>query len=121
MKKTNELIRDLRIDHDLTQAEVAEILGISQQHYSLYENGNYELPLRHFSTLVHYYDVSADYLLGRCKLRDKTSTDTLYIAKDYSGTQLLRDVLSLGESARENLIQYLSYLKQIQSHTNQTK
>ena len=35
MKKTNELIRDLRIDHDLTQAEVAEILGLSQQHYSL--------------------------------------------------------------------------------------
>lgn len=41
-------LRNQRIDHDMTQAQVAEILGISQQYYSLYEKGVYDLPLRHF-------------------------------------------------------------------------
>ena len=48
MKSVMELLYELRVDHDLTQAEVGAVLGISQQHYSKYETGEYELPLRHF-------------------------------------------------------------------------
>lgn len=121
MKSTIELIRDMRIDHDLTQAEVAEILGISQQHYSQYENGNYELPLRHFATLVEYYNVSADYLLGRCSLREKTGTDLVYVLKDYTGTQFLNDILSLDEKSKETIVQYLSYLKHVQKIQEKSK
>ena len=47
MKSVMELLYELRVDHDLTQAEVGAVLGISQQHYSKYETGEYELPLRH--------------------------------------------------------------------------
>lgn len=57
-------MRELREDHDLTQKEVAAILGILQQTYSRYESGERELPLHHLITLVKYYKVSADYLLG---------------------------------------------------------
>ena len=64
MKSMIELIRDLRVDHDLSQADVAEFLGTSQQHYSKYETGTIDLPLRHFTALLDYYQVSADYLLG---------------------------------------------------------
>ena len=66
MKSVINLLRDLREDHDHTQSDIAAILGISQQHYSKYETGEYELPLRHFITLAEYYGVSADYLIGRC-------------------------------------------------------
>ena len=65
MKSVMELLYELRVDHDLTQAEVGAVLGISQQHYSKYETGEYELPLRHFVSLANYYQVSADYLIGR--------------------------------------------------------
>ena len=34
MKSVMELLYELRVDHDLTQAEVGAVLGISQQHYS---------------------------------------------------------------------------------------
>ena len=57
-------IRDLREDHDLTQAEVAAILGTSQTMYARYERCANGLPLRHLITLCQYYNVSADYILG---------------------------------------------------------
>ena len=57
-------LKDLREDADQKQAEIAEILGISRQHYSLYERGDRELPMHHFVTLAKYYNVSLDYLAG---------------------------------------------------------
>lgn len=58
-------LRDLREDHDLTQKQVADILGTSQTMYARYERGANEFPIRHLLTLCNYYRVSADYLLGR--------------------------------------------------------
>lgn len=58
-------IHDLRIDHDLTQREVANLLGTSQTMYARYERGANELPIHHLLALCELYRVSADYLLGR--------------------------------------------------------
>jgi len=57
-------IKDMREDADLTQAEIAQVLKISQQHYSMYERGDRELPMHHFITLAKFYNVSLDYLAG---------------------------------------------------------
>ncbi len=56
-------IRDLREDADLTQQQLAQILGTSQTMYARYERGANELPLRHLVTLCQFYKVSADYIL----------------------------------------------------------
>ena len=58
-------LRDLREDHDKTQQEIAELLGTSQTMYARYERGANELPIRHLIKLCDYYQVSADYFLGR--------------------------------------------------------
>ncbi len=63
MKTLSQKLRDLREDHDLTQAQVAAVLGTSQTMYARYEREATELPLRHFVTLCHFYNVSADSLL----------------------------------------------------------
>lgn len=63
MRSYVDVIRELREDHDLTQAQVAKILGTTQQVYSRYENGENELPIRHLITLCRFYKVSADYVL----------------------------------------------------------
>ncbi|MBQ9370135.1 MAG: helix-turn-helix transcriptional regulator [Clostridia bacterium] len=60
-----KIIRDLREDSDKTQAEIAEVLGTSQTMYARYERGANELPLHHLLRLCDYYNVSADYILGR--------------------------------------------------------
>ena len=64
MKKTNEIIRDIREDNDYTQDDIAKILGTTQQTYSRYEMGLREIPQRHIIALCKFYNVTADYLLG---------------------------------------------------------
>ena len=58
-----DILRELREDADLTQSEVAAVLGTTQQVYARYERGVNELPLHHLQTLCRYYHVSADYIL----------------------------------------------------------
>ena len=58
-------LRELREDRDMTQAQVASLLGIDQRVYSNYETGKREIPLRHLIVLADYYHVTVDYLLGR--------------------------------------------------------
>ena len=58
-------MRNLREDNDLTQQEIATVLGTSQTMYARYERGANELPIRHLITLAKYYDVTTDYLLGK--------------------------------------------------------
>lgn len=64
MTSLQDRIRALREDHDLTQTQVAEILGTSQTMYARYERGANELPIRHLIALCKLYHVSADYILG---------------------------------------------------------
>lgn len=64
MRTFTEKLRGLREDNDLTQTQVAEILGTSQTMYARYERGANELPIRHLTALCHMYNVSADYFLG---------------------------------------------------------
>ena len=59
-----KIMRDLREDADLTQVQVAEILGTSQTMYARYERGANEMPIRHLIALCNLYHVSSDYLLG---------------------------------------------------------
>ena len=66
-----KIMRDLREDSDLTQQQIATILGTSQTMYARYERGANELPIRHLITLCKYYHVSADYLLGLTKRTDR--------------------------------------------------
>ena len=35
MKSVVDLFRELREDHDYSQSDIAAVLGISQQHYSI--------------------------------------------------------------------------------------
>ena len=68
MKTYFEILRDLREDNDLTQADVARVLNTTQQVYSRYEKGINEMPLHHLISLCKFYKVSADFILG---LREK--------------------------------------------------
>ena len=56
-------IRDLREDNDKYQKDIANLLGISQQYYSEYEQGNRTIPIEHLIKLAKYYNTSIDYLV----------------------------------------------------------
>ena len=60
-------MRNLREDNDMTQKEIASVLGTSQTMYARYERGANELPIRHLVRLAEYYNVTTYFLLGLSK------------------------------------------------------
>ncbi len=57
-------IKESRKAAGYTQAKVAELLGMTQQQYSRFENGVFELNYQQLRTICKLYDVSSDFLLG---------------------------------------------------------
>lgn len=58
-------LRQLRLELGLTQAQVAEQLGITRGSYTYYENGNRQPRPELLIRLADFYQVSIDYLAGR--------------------------------------------------------
>ena len=48
---------ELREDFNLKQKDIAKLLNITQQTYSLWENGSKIIPLKHLNSLCNYYNV----------------------------------------------------------------
>lgn len=58
-------MRNLREDRDLTQLQLGRLLNKSQQGYNHIESGRAELKIDDLIKLCDFYQVSADYLIGR--------------------------------------------------------
>lgn len=56
--------KDLRIDNDLTQNQIAKMLNISQRKYSYIETGISDISPDILIDLAKIYNVSIDYILG---------------------------------------------------------
>ncbi len=56
-------LKDLREDFDKKQYEIAELLNITRQQYSLYELGKRDIPVEYIKKLAKYYNTSSDYIL----------------------------------------------------------
>ena len=69
-------IKDLREDHDKLQKDIANLLGISQQYYSEYENGHRTIPIGHLITLAKYYETSIDYIVGLSDIKNNPQKNT---------------------------------------------
>lgn len=67
-------LKDLREDRNetLKQQDIAELLGTTQQTYSLWERGEREIPFHHAITLAKFYNVSLDYIAGLTNNKHRT-------------------------------------------------
>ena len=61
-------IKDLRVDSDLLQKDVASAIGITQRKYSYIETGAQLATEKELYSLALFYDTSVDYIL---KLTDE--------------------------------------------------
>ena len=64
MRINQNRLKDLREDHDYTQQQVAEKIGITQRKYSYIETGVQQLTADVLVALARFYKVSVDYLVG---------------------------------------------------------
>lgn len=62
-------LKELRRSARLTQKSLGNLIGISQQVISRIERNGNTMTLEHLLLLADYYDVSADYILGRTKVK----------------------------------------------------
>lgn len=60
----NQKIRELRLLRSISQVELANILGVTKQSVSNWENDNIQPSIEMLIKLSDYFGVSTDYLLG---------------------------------------------------------
>ena len=65
MKELEIRLKELRQERDLSQQELAKLLGVSRATYSRYENGKREIPLTLLIKLADIFKTSIDYIVGR--------------------------------------------------------
>ncbi len=68
-------IKDIRVRKNLTQAEVANALGVSPVVYSRYETGTRQPSIDIIVQLADFFCVTVDYLLGRQDVEDSTLSE----------------------------------------------
>ena len=91
------ILRRLRKERHLNQRTAAAALHISQALLSHYENGLREPGLNFVDAACRYYDVSADYLLGRSPVRAAFPSEELpaeLADMAESGAGALRSILT---------------------------
>ena len=110
-------LKNLRKELGLTQKEIADILHISQQTYSDYENCKTEPTGETLIAIANYFEVTVDELLGRDELTQAERAaglsetrkmnvtpieeDAVYIVRQIGkrfGEQAQRDYLTVGEN-----------------------
>ena len=60
-----ERLKPLRREKGKTQKEMADFLDVTERHYQRMEYGYINVPSLTLMRLADYFQVSADYLLGR--------------------------------------------------------
>lgn len=68
--KYSEILKELRMQNNYTQEEIAQKLGISRSTYKDYELQNSIIPIKHLIAISNIYKVSVDYILGLTTLKN---------------------------------------------------
>ena len=74
-------LSNIRTKHNLSQNEVAKILGITRTVYTKYENGYELIPIKHLISFCNYFNTSVDYIFSLTN-SDKESTYNKEIDND---------------------------------------
>lgn len=98
-------IYDLRKERHLSQQQLADRIGVNKQTISQYERGVREPQFEMLGILCDYFNVSADYLLGRDSVTMRLlNSDELHIINAY------RDLDSQGRQLFLERLEELSIL-----------
>lgn len=74
MNITGERLRQLRENKQLSQSEVAKLIGVARPTYVLYETGK-SRPVRKIKELCALFNVTSDYILGNDNNTSNTQTE----------------------------------------------
>ena len=106
-----EKLKMLREEANLTQEQVANIIGIHRSTYTSYEIARDTIPIIHLNKLCNFFNVSIDYVLGFTKEKTypkskneinalKTKERLKMLRKEYKITQVqMAKILNISRSS----------------------
>lgn len=78
-------LKKLRTESGISQRELAENIGVSQQSINKYENHNIEPDIETLIRMADFFDTSVDYLVGHSRIRRRIEPVSTYdLNKDES-------------------------------------
>ncbi len=98
MRTINLRIRELRHKKKITQQELADIVGVSFQTISKWENGGAMPDITYLPILAEYFDVSVDQLIGIVPLNEEA-----YIACKTGSKEFWKEKLEYLLRTRKNM------------------
>lgn len=57
-------LKKLRSEHKISQQQLADVIGVSQQSINKYENHNIEPDIETLKTMAKFFNTTIDYLVG---------------------------------------------------------
>lgn len=100
-------LKELRQKANLTQAEMAKIINISQSNYSKYELGTTQINIETLIQLANFFHVSVDYLIGNEQPNKVDLTSLSEIKKD-----CIEEIQSLTDEEVLAVTHFIAGLKQ---------
>lgn len=98
-------LKKLREQHNLTQREMADILGIQRPTYTRYETEERQPDFDLVIKIAQYFDVSVDYLLGKS---ENMNLDEQLEGLDFA---LYGEVKELTDAQKQDIIDYARFKK----------
>jgi len=106
-------LKELRIYKQLSQSDIANDFGISQQTISSYENGTREPDFELLSKFADYFDVSIDYLIGRTNdPNGNLEIPEVFKSDDPRIKELLERYSQLSDEGKEDFFEILGFFEE---------
>lgn len=106
---TLDIMQTLLKEQKKTQKELCEYLGITKGTYSNWKNGLSESYKSYIMEIADFFDVSADYLLGKTEIRKGTALSEQPLTPMQE--KAVNMILNLPDSALEDLMRFLDALQ----------
>ncbi|MCM1149103.1 MAG: helix-turn-helix domain-containing protein [Butyricicoccus sp.] len=94
-------LRKLRINAKLTQQELADAIGITQQSINKYENHGVEPDIYMLIKLSDYFHTTVDYLVGHTPVPDQIATEELEL--NCAELSFIKDFRSLSDNEKKSI------------------
>lgn len=116
-------LRELRLNKNLSQAELAKKLGVSKSRISMYELGEREPDFYTLELIADFFNVDMDYLLGKkavstyvMSAKDKETIDYLI---NHDEVYALLERLIRDDTFKHKLMRMIEFVEDMDSHKEQ--
>lgn len=115
MPSFGERLRELRLNRDITQEELAGHFGLHKTRISQYELNKRQADDEMKKKLAQYFDVSLDYLMGKSNIKESADklvkTDIRNIQETTIALHSDHDYEDLPEEARKEVDNFIEYVR----------